>query len=157
MQPTIILSLLILSLILTAIQRGLEEAVLWSRLGADAFTWNEHIILVVGRMLFMANMILSATYCSCAVVGTRGIWIVLLATLGMLLTFPILHNGSYYESRNWIATHNGTIKPYSKGWKDQSTTSTANINFDLFNRVLLGSLGLIIYIGAIVFNIIILS
>lgn len=115
---------------------GLNDAVLYSRRGADAFPWNEHKIFVAKRA---ALILLVALTCLLTLNGT-----ILPLAVNMIiiypLSYPFVHNSIYYEARNRID------KSYPAGWKSDSTTSTAQINFNLSQRTGMALLSLLIFI-----------
>jgi hypothetical protein len=102
----------ILLLILVFIVRAIEQAVLWSRKGTEAFRWNEHILFVLSRVILFASLI---------IVSMLTWQEVLYGILCFLPMFFMIHNGSYYEARNLI---DGS---YPKGFFDKSTTSSAEL------------------------------
>lgn len=49
------------SIVLLAVNSGVLEAILWGRKGHLSFNWNEHIILVSLRVLFVVTPVITAT------------------------------------------------------------------------------------------------
>lgn len=107
---------------------GIVEGVMWSKQGAQAFSWNEHAILAVQRVLFGATVWLASTYPDAR--------IVLLASLP---AFWFFHNGGMYQTRYFI---DGA---YDGFWED-STTSTAGINITWQWRWKLAAVSVVIFI-----------
>lgn len=104
---------------------GIKEGVLWSRKGADAYKWNEHILFVMERIVAAGLFICGAW------IGINGsIWDSVAVSIAAMFMFPFFHNGMYYFSRREI---DGS---YPKGfWDEPSDTSTASWNFSLTQRV----------------------
>jgi hypothetical protein len=121
-QKTVLTYCLVLAF---ACLEGVTHAILWSRKGAGAFKWNEHIIFLGTRFL-LAPMIL-----------LPGSWQGLLAGV---IAYPCFHNGFYYWFRNRI---DGS---YPQEFFDDSTSSTANINFSVRARVLMFVASLILLV-----------
>jgi hypothetical protein len=122
----------ILAFLLFFVTIGVTDGVLWSRVGADAFEGNEHIILNLTRL---------------SVVILALIPVSILTTISMGLLFPLVHNGSYYETRKHISK--GIV--YPDGWKSEpSPTSTAEINLTLKQRVGMAAVGFILLITSII-------
>lgn len=107
-----------LVLILFAASSGLEQAILFSRKGAEAFKWNEHFVFFVTR---------------CALVGiawsAAGLSVVdrLLLIPIFALCFSMPHNEVYYYSRAKIDRHRYT-------WGYKSATSTAWLDLNTWQR-----------------------
>ena len=124
---------LILALCLNYSILGAVEAILWSKKAADAFKWNEHVLLGVQRLMVIGAIILASTMSLKEVLYAIGI------SLPMWWFF---HDGAIYLTRNLIDKN-----VYVKRWFDVSTTSTAKlptagkwfrIGTFLFGVVLLG-------------------
>jgi hypothetical protein len=109
---------------------GFVDAILWSTKGANATKYNEHIVLLFGRVLFLLAACMTFNW-----------WTIL---AGILL-FPFFHNGAYYAGRKKIDNS------YPNGWWSQpSTGSTAKINYSLKSRVLLAVAGLAVIVYGLV-------
>ncbi len=100
---------------------GVKDAILWSKRGADAFNWNEHLVFVaeravIGSIVFVIPLLISPSFIKISVV---------LACFS--LCFPFLHNGSYYTTRRYI-----DVDYYH--WFSESKSSSARFNFGYFLR-----------------------
>ena len=130
------LVVLVLMLLVWAV-RGIEQAILWSRTGSKAFSWNEHILFLISRGLYVA-VIICSTFMN---------WFEGAAVAGAsIMMFAFIHDGVYYVARNKIATNLGLAIPYIKGFTSQSVTSTATINFSWKTRYMLAIGGLILVV-----------
>ena len=103
--------LLVLVLAANYTMLGFTEALVWSKKGDDAFTWNEHIPLAIQRIL------LGVLVLGC---GWQGFEVSCYALLSSLPMFFFFHDGTIYLVRNDI---NDAL--YDKRWFDESTTSSA--------------------------------
>ncbi|KUG07443.1 hypothetical protein [Solirubrum puertoriconensis] len=117
--------LFILLLNTYALLSGFKDSILWSRKGAEAFRWNEHVVFVLERITLVAVAILctqlSALQALCAV-------------LSYALMFSLPHNTAYYWGRSRIDSQPFDIR-YS------STTSTAKLEFNFKTRLVLFLVG----------------
>jgi len=103
--------------------RGAEQGIMWSRTGAAAFKWNEHILFIISRGLFVASLVLCTFITQFQALSVAGCSI---------------HDGVYYIARGMIAKNNGNVNPYPGGWSaEPSTTSTANMDFSWKTRYML--------------------
>lgn len=126
--------ILLVLIVLAWSVRGIEQAVLWSRKGHKAFKWNEHLLFVISRGLYIA-IIITATF-------IEWYWAAGIAGVSILM-FPIVHNGFYYVARNRIAETNGDLLlPYPEGFMDYSEDSSAAINFTWKVRLVFAIVGL---------------
>ena len=115
-----------------AVLEGVKDAYLFHYKSTTAHdTKPPHFIFTIHRLIF----------------GTLLLWITQdwLFCLSLALIFPIVHNGFYYHFRHKLNT-----SIYPQGWKDQSTTSTALINFGFFARVMFAQIGLVLLIADLV-------
>lgn len=102
---------------------GYKDAVLWSKTGTDAFSWNEHIIFGTERAAILAIGIISCIAPIDFIFASLWIW----------SAFPFFHNGFYYLGRNKINN-----KVYPNGfWSEPSKSSSAKINFSKIVRIAL--------------------
>lgn len=110
-----------------ALISGLVEAILWSKKGADAFTWNEHIALLALRGLVFFGLFLGFW-----ANADMNFWrLVLSAGIGYM-GFVGLHPSFYYLFRNKID------RSYPMGFfSNPSRDSTADINLSVGLRMLL--------------------
>lgn len=69
----------------------------------------------------------------------EGFFTGLMLLIGLAFTFPLMHDGAYYEIRHWLNPNT-----YPKGWKSESTTSTAKMEFDLKTRIIMFAIGVIL-------------
>jgi hypothetical protein len=125
--------LFIVSLLFAAVN-GLTDALYYSRKGAHALPWNEHIILVVSRAIFILGMLAGILTPS-----TNMFW-VFVQFASFILAFSFVHNGAYYLFRDKI---DGT----NFGFKHKSPTSTAKLDFTYKQRTMQLIMGLILLIG----------
>jgi hypothetical protein len=91
---------------------GWKDAILWSKKGADAFPWNEHLVFVAERAAVGTLVFVDVP------IGQK-----LIVVVCWLAAFSFLHNGFYYETRKRIDV------PYYH-WFADSTTSTATIQMN---------------------------
>jgi hypothetical protein len=118
-----------LLLCLYAFKHGQTNAILYSRLGAEALPRNEHEDLVQERALLVTSVIMASFYPYA---------LVLLEVVAFVLAFSFWHNGSYYVMRGTIAF--GSKLPFETSknlWKGESKTSTAKLEFSYKERTLL--------------------
>lgn len=117
---------------------GIKDAMLWSKKGAEAFTWNEHIVFVLER----ATIVLLSIVSVLAVELTANFLVkYILVLVASLLAFAFWHNGTLYEARNRIdwAYPNGF-------WSNPSHSSTAKLNFTLTTRLLMWLVSVVIMV-----------
>lgn len=128
-----IICLAIISLLnMYAMVSGTKDAVLWSRLGTEAYPWNEHIIFVIERGIFFGTPMLF-TFID---VETAMVLI-----MSAVISFPFWHNGFYYTMRR-------TIDVPDYRWNSDSTTSTARLQITWKIRLalfIISNLGLILF------------
>ena len=111
--------LLFIFLCVYAAASGFKDGVLWSRLGADAFSFNEHAIFVVERI---------AVICAAVAAPNLSVWQLAVTIAAFLLAFSFCHNQAYYYCRAkidktpWVFTYS-------------SSTSTAKLEFGFKGRV----------------------
>lgn len=122
--------ILFINFILWAVGFGIMDAITYCKKGAEAFTWNEHIILNTVRVLTLSMIIL--VYYSPKI----NIW---WASAACLLAFSFWHNGFYYETRKRI-----DVPGYN--FFSESTTSTAIIEVSFYSRLGLFLVGVAILI-----------
>lgn len=108
---------------------GIAHAILWSKRGADAYKWNEHIVFVVQRIV-LGLLIWYSSDLAYLIAGS--------------IAYIPVHASVYYEARKRI---DGS---YPKGWMSEpSSKSTARFNFSFFTRILLFFISLIIIISRV--------
>jgi len=124
-----------------SIMRGIIDAILYLRRGAESFTWNEHWVLTTNTVIT----------CGLFAAGKYFYWDYLF--LGFLaaafwLGFSFFHNGSYFVTKNAILKNN---KSFFQSWTDYSLTDTSENKYDFRSRLYLMLFGLLILtIGHIV-------
>lgn len=129
---------------------GLVDSVLWSRKGAQSYPYNEHIFFVANR-IFVFNIMICF-----AILDFSTVYIILGTSVGGAFMFPFFHNGFYYLGRKKIGNYNGYYNVYRKGfWSEPSDSSSATINFSLVERVMLGIIGLLLYVTGVIVDIVI--
>lgn len=112
---------------------GVNDAVVYGRKGAESFTWNEHALFVIERVLLLL-LPLSTTYFHPGYAQQA------VDAVAFALLYSVLHNTAYYHSRNLIdGTHHN---PFTY----QSSSSTAKNEYGAKVRWLLGGLGVAVYV-----------
>jgi hypothetical protein len=127
-----VLPALMLVLILNTIVDGMNDAILYSRKGAHAFPWNEHIILVLDR----AGLPLVSVF----TILTSDLAWTMVQLWAYLLMHSFIHNGAYYLCRDKI---DGT----NHGFKHQSPTTTAKVDLNYKQRSILFVIGLLLLVA----------
>jgi len=108
---------------------GVKDGILWSKKGANAFEWNEHIVFIseracIGSIVFVLPFINKLSLLdSCAVLASY------------CLCFSFLHNGCYYTTRRYI-----DVDYYN--WFSESKSSSARFNFGIVLRLVTFFVGL---------------
>jgi hypothetical protein len=114
---------------------GAINAFIYGRKGADSLKRDEHIDIVVLQGLFFLYPFL--------VLWLRvDVYELCWATVAGIFATPFFKDGAYFETRKRM---DPTV--YRLGWLDDSTTSTAIINFKMPMRVLffIGSILMLVY------------
>ena len=125
----IALIILELQLCFYACISGVKDGILWSKKGANAFEWNEHIVFIseracIGSMVLVLPFINKLSLLdSCAVLAS------------FCLCFSFLHNGCYYTTRRYI-----DVDYYN--WFSESKSSSAKFNFGIVLRLVTFFVGL---------------
>lgn len=130
---------------------GIKDAILWSKKGADAFTWNEHKVFVAERGIVLF-IVLSVVICYSLLnkIGfpyydnVKLFLGVCLVLSSFILSFSYFHNGAYYVARKKI---NPKLKHYT--WRGVSNSSTADIEFSYKERLALFIVSLILLVSAV--------
>lgn len=123
---------------------GIKDAVLWSKKGTKAFNWNEHLIFVVERLIIGLILTVSFLYGQYSIF--ENFWYFFLIFPSMFLTFPFIHNGFYYYSRNLI--DNKYPKKFLTNMAPHTTAKYPTGTFKA--RLLLFLVGIIIFIIQII-------
>lgn len=137
---------------------GWLEAILYARRGAESFSGNEHVGMVMQRLA--AWLLVPAAL---LVYHWHGLWALAEAVPAVLL-FPIVHDEAYNFTRLWIACRSGMAADYEKGdrlaWitaRDlyvygyQSPTTTARNDFNGPARTWLAVAGAVVLVALYVF------
>ena len=104
---------------------AIKDGILWSRTGAGAFKWNEHIVFQGERaVVFLLLPFIGFLPDYNLVSVGAGIW-------GIVWSFSFFHNGMYYKARDWITPD----KEKDFKWRSNSTTSTAVLEFTYKQRL----------------------
>ncbi len=112
---------------------GFKEGILYSRKGAEAFRWDEHLVFMIERTLMGILLVLF-----CFLNLEEALVLVVL----WAFSFSYWHNGFYYVSREMI-----DVPKYH--FHGDSDSSTAVLELTLWKRATLkitSVIGLIIYI-----------
>ena len=118
-----------LLMVLAASDEGVTHAILWSGKKTDSYKWNEHLVFVAQRIFFGVALLITAN-----------VW----AFVVGVLAYPFFHNGFYYWQRNYI---DGS---YPQGFKADSLTSSAVINFSFRSRTTMFVISLLLFFVLIV-------
>ena len=129
--------MIIIMLVVIFTLRAIEQAVMWSGTGTEAFKWNEHILFMLSRGALLVTLI------ACSYLSWKDIALGIACFLPM---FFFIHNGVYYESRKYI---DGA---YPLGFFDKSTSSSAWL--PTFNIAIRSALFLLGLIGAVVIQLV---
>ena len=117
----IALIILELQLCFYACISGVKDGILWSKKGANAFEWNEHIVFIseracIGSIVLLLPLLSKPSFLDVSAV-----------LLSFCMCFPFLHNGSYYTTRRYI-----DVDYYH--WFSESKSSSARFNFGYILR-----------------------
>lgn len=124
--------ILFLQLCAYACISGVKDGILWSKKGADAFTWNEHIVFIAERACIGSIVIVIPFL-------TEPSFIKVSVVLGCFsLCFSFLHNGFYYTTRRYI-----DVDYYH--WFSESKSSSARYNANSTLRTIFFILGVIAF------------
>jgi len=125
----IALIILELQLCFYACISGVKDGILWSKKGANAFEWNEHIVFISERAC-IGSMVLVLPFINKFSLLDSG---AVLASF--CLCFSFLHNGCYYTTRRYI-----DVDYYN--WFSESKSSSAKFNFGIVLRLVTFFVGL---------------
>jgi hypothetical protein len=114
---------------------GFKEGILYSRKGADAFHWNEHLVFWVERIF--AYLLWVAGFITGMLAVTGRLWLVLTMGVSALLCFPFFHDELYNLCRFLINN-----KKWVYGY--QSPTTSALIDLPKLPRLLCLIAGLLL-------------
>jgi hypothetical protein len=124
--------MLYLTLLLYALVDGAGNAITYSCKGANAFTWNEHIVWVIARLLVIVSFVMGA-YMGYHAQGQAALWMGLgIEALAGGLAFSFFHNGIYAETRDEIGEDKYSLQ---QNWKYSSPTDTSRFNFTYKQRL----------------------
>lgn len=108
---------------------GVKDGILWSKKGANAFEWNEHIVFMAERACIGSIMLVLPFTPKFSLLDSG----VVLASF--CLCFSFLHNGCYYTTRRYI-----DVDYYN--WFSESKSSSAKFNFGIVLRLVTFFVGL---------------
>lgn len=108
---------------------GVKDGILWSKKGADAFEWNEHIVFIAERACIGSIVLVLPFITNISLLDS----VVVLASF--CLCFSFLHNGCYYTTRRYI-----DVDYYN--WFSESKSSSAKFNFGIVLRLVTFFVGL---------------
>ena len=112
---------------------GFKEGILYSRKGAEAFRWDEHLVFLIERSLIAILLILF-----CFLNLEEAVVLIIL----WVFSFSYWHNGCYFVSREYI-----DVPKYH--FTGESDTSSAVLELNFWQRAslkIISIIGLIIYI-----------
>ena len=127
--------LVFLSLLFVAqwIMMGFKEAILYSRYGAEATRYNEHVLFTFER----------ACICFIAFVSVFvDLKIMACVLIAQPFVFSFIHNTAYNYGRHYIRRANNYPSTFS--WSYVSPTSTAVIQFSFAQRIILAIIGVLL-------------
>jgi hypothetical protein len=134
---------------------GLCDALLYGRLGADSFTWNEHQPLTVRRGLALAAALgaaVDAVLMGPGSVGRWSLWLLwlLCEVAACVLSFSLFHNEAYNFGRVWIRE-----QTLAKAWAAfefnyQSSTTTARFDFDGTTRWVMAGAAVVVLVAGFI-------
>lgn len=128
--------ILYILMIIYPLASGFKDGVLWSLKGTDAFKGDEHKIFTAERICITLVRLLMV--CGWYFDFIQPIDCII-AEVCYSMSFPFFQVGSYFESRKKID------RAY-RGFWDDSTTSTAKLNFSFKTRTILLIISLLILI-----------
>ncbi|WP_216689000.1 hypothetical protein [Hymenobacter siberiensis] len=115
---------------------GFCDALYYSRMGADAFSWNEHLTLTAQRVVFVL----------CGLLATQvSMYQFAIVGLAWGLGFSLVHNGFYEVGRQLI---DGRKLDYTY----RSSTSTAKWDFTFKQGLWMAIVGIAVLIASIFFR-----
>lgn len=113
---------------------GVINALIYGRKGAESYKIDEHYIIILEIAFVYGQVEIVNEFRD-----TFSVWDIRTVIICILFCHPLLKQAGYFEGRNLI---DGS---YPKGWMDDSTTSTAKINFTWWWRVALAACGVVYY------------
>lgn len=128
----IALIILELQLCFYACISGVKDGILWSKKGADAFEWNEHIVFIAERACIGSIVLVLPFITNISLLDS----VVVLASF--CLCFSFLHNGCYYTTRRYI-----DVDYYN--WFSESKSSSARFNLGIVFRLVTFSVGILAF------------
>lgn len=111
---------------------GVKDGILWSKKGADAFEWNEHIVFIAERACIGSIVLVLPFITNISLLDS----VVVLASF--CLCFSFLHNGCYYTTRRYI-----DVDYYN--WFSESKSSSARFNLGIVFRLVTFSVGILAF------------
>ena len=111
---------------------GIKDGILWSKKGADSFTWDEHIVLVaeracIGSIVLVIPLLIEPSFEKVSAV-----------LFSFCMCFSFLHNGCYYTTRRYI-----DVDYYH--WFSESKSSSARFNANSTLRTILFIVGVLAF------------
>ncbi len=130
---------------------GVVEAVLYSGKGADAFSRNEHVEMVLQRLAVL--LLVPAAVLTYQLSGSW--WYILLELVAAVLCFSMVHDEAYNFTRLWIAWRklgSSDRAAFRSAWREyrygyQSPTTTARNDFNGTERTLLAVVGVVVWVA----------
>lgn len=123
-----------LLLCIASFLQGSIDAILYSRKGADAFPWNEHVLLVAMRTTWFV-LIASGLFLNYAD-------LVFLA-IAFVFSYSFWHNGIYFITKIAVFSP-GTRNKFEYFFQDKSKTDTSRNNYDFASRLYMWLFGLLV-------------
>jgi hypothetical protein len=111
----------------------------------DVLNKNHHPLFTFERSCFWAIVLIV----DCGMIMDLGIYCFLITApsflLSLMCSFPIMHDGAYFNKRNELQKN-----LYTNGFKAKSDTSDAKIELTYSKRLLLSLIGIIFLITALI-------